>query len=251
MPVTNPPRNYLQAGGPPVIATQWLFDKTGVTDNGGGQGVTGYWRPVTSDDFGIDSITFSGINVNLGDVESAIASGNASMAFMTGAYAVAFPTGYNAQTGQKVIGPAVVVSGFNPQYPSGQNAAFAFDNINGGGLVEITDLDRATDSVLAYSPPYTSTSNYVFSGNASTYAMVTGNVFPAVDPNRVQNFIQNIGSGTLFVKLGAAPCGTGSFSMLLKGASSTFGTDGGIWSDGAWQGVVSVSGQTIFQAWTA
>lgn len=251
MPVTNPPRNYLQAGGPPVIATQWLFDPTGVTDNGGGQGVTGYWRPVSSQDYGIDSINISGVNVNLGDLELAIGSGNAALFYLTGTLGVAFPTGYSAQTGQKLVGPAVVTSGYAPQYASGANGAFAFDTQNGGGLVQNTDLDKTVDSVSAFQPTFTSTSNYTFSGNASTYAMLTGQAL-AANPNRLQLFCQNLGSGLLFLKLGAGTCGTGSFSMILKAASATLAADGGIFTDnGAYQGAVTISGQTIAQIWEA
>lgn len=164
-------------------------------------------------------------------------------------------SGYAPQSGLfETAGLAVVTSGFNPQYRSGQQAPFAIDNINGGELVVGSDLDRSVDSLVSYVPSATTTSNYTQSGNPVTYAMVTGNVLLS-NPSRIQSYIQNLGSGILFVKLGSAPCSTGSFSFLLKGSSAVgagYAADGGVWSDnGFWLGDVSVSGATFFTAWEA
>lgn len=166
------------------------------------------------------------------------------------------PSGYANQTGlYQGAGLAVVISGFNPQYASGAKAPFVIDNINGGELVMNTDMDASIDSVTTYVPSATTASNYVPSGGgAIVSAIVTGNIF-AANPLRIQSYIQVIGSGgPLYVKFGDAPASTGSFSVLLKAATSDFGTDGGVWSDnGFWRGAVSVSGGigTRFISWEA
>lgn len=152
-------------------------------------------------------------------------------------------SGYAPQSGLfETAGLAVVLTGFNPQYRSGQQAPFAIDNINGGELVVSSDLDQSVDSVTAYVPNATTTSNYVPSGGA-TATLLTGNALLS-NPSRIQSYIQVVGSGgPLFVKLGSAPASTGSFSFILKPATTDFGADGGIWSDpGFYKGDVSVSG---------
>lgn len=97
----------------------------------------------------------------------------------------------------------------------------------------------------------TGTNNYVQSGSAGQ-TFLTGQIL-AANPARVQTYIQVIGSGSpLYVKLGAAPASQQSFSLILKAASSDFGTDGGTYSDnGFWKGIVSISGNTRAICWEA
>ena len=257
-------RDYTQ----PVDMHQQVFLR-GWADNGtntGIPGTTGLWRALALDQSGrmqvaIDNVTFSG-QINVDDVQVtggyiAVTGGtiNVALTGTTFGNVNSTPSGYQTQTGLFQVGAlAVVTSGYNPQYASGAKAAQAIDNQNGGVLAVMSDLDKSCDNLVSYVPSATTTSNYLQSGNPNTYAMVTGNVLLS-NPNRVQSYIQNLGSGVLFVKLGSAPCSTGSFSFLLKGSSAVgagYGADGGLWSDnGFWQGDVSVSGQTFFAAWEA
>lgn len=159
-------------------------------------------------------------------------------------------SGYAPQSGLlEVAGLAVVTSGFNPSYASGQKAPFAIDNINGGELVVLSDLDASVDSVTTYPATATTLSNYVPSGSASS--LVTGTVLVS-NPSRIAWGIQNVGSGSsLFVKLGSAPTSTGSFTWILRAASSDYGADGGTFTDSPamYRGDVSVSGSTRFSVW--
>lgn len=163
----------------------------------------------------------------------------------------ASPSGYVIQSGLlQTAGLAVVTSGFAPQYGSGVKAPFAIDNINGGALSVLSDLDRSIDSITTYPANATTVSNYIPSGNLGT-TIVTGNVLLA-NPNRIAWGIQNVGSGSLlYLKFGSAPAGSGSFNMLLKASAADFGADGGSFLDSPamYLGDVSISGSTRFTVW--
>ena len=232
----------------------------------GNNGVTGNWVPLSLNPDGSLNVAVSGISVgisglevNTDTLEGMVASGVRYDAYLSGTFASAtksdLPSGYSPYTGMVNVNRAVVTSGYNPQFASGAGAVTAVDNVNGGTLAVVSDLDASIDSVTAYVPSATTTSNYVPSGaGAAGAAIVTGNILLA-NPNRIQSYIQVIGSGgPLYVKFGDAPASTGSFSVLLKAATSDFGTDGGVWSDnGFWKGSVSVSGNigTRFICWEA
>lgn len=234
-------RSYAAAPSTHNVALAYGFSPTFV-QTGGANSVTGNYIPMAVDPSGflqvaIANATFTGeINVDVPNTS-------------------AQPSGYSNQTGlYQQAGLAVVTSGFNPQYPSGSKAPTAIDNINGGILSVLSDLDQSVDSITSYVPSATTTSNYTPSGNGINPGILTGNVLLS-NPNRIQSYIQVIGSGgPLYVKLGSAPASTGSFSVLLKAATSDFGTDGGVWSDnGFWKGDVSISGGlgTRIIAWEA
>lgn len=232
---------------------------------GANPALTGNWTPISVNPDGslnvqVSGLAFSGsLEVNTDVLESINASGVRFQASVSGQLATAtrsdLPSGYTPYTGMVNVNRAVVTSGYNPQFASGAPAVTAIDNINGGTLAVMSDLDQSTDSVTSYVPSATTTSNYVPSGAGAVGAtIVTGNIFQA-NPNRVQSYIQVIGSGgALYVKFGDAPASTGSFSVLLKPSTTDFGTDGGVWSDnGFWKGSISVSGGlgTRFICWEA
>lgn len=220
------------------------FSATSVI-TGNNQPTTGAWIPLIADASGrfkvvIDGFTFTGnLEVDNSQVVLALATG----------LVAAFPSGYGQIGVMREGGFAAVTSGYSPNYASGANAAMAFDTLNGGALIQITDLDRSNDSVTSYLPTATTASNSTPSGS-NAFAQITGVILQA-NPNRIQCYIQNITSGgALYVNLGGGTASTGNYHVLLKAASTAEGADGGIFQDqGLFQGAISVSGQTRFIVW--
>lgn len=100
-------------------------------------------------------------------------------------------------------------------------------------------------------PQFNSVSSSTPSGSAS--AITTG-IALAQNLDRREFYIQVVGSGSpLYVAFNSNTAGTGNFNVLLKAASSTFGTDGGTLSNTSYQGPVSVSGDALcyFSIWEA
>jgi hypothetical protein len=93
------------------------------------------------------------------------------------------------------------------------------------------DLNVSTDSVTAVPEKGGLISNYTPSGINAT--ILAGN------SARKQLYIQNLATGTLYVKYGSS-AGTNSFNFVLGGASYLSGGNGGILSDLGYTGIVSV-----------
>jgi len=242
MPASSRDRFYSAPPASHNLAMQYGWSPTAAWT--GNNGVTGNWVPLAVDASGfiqatIANAAFSGeLNVDIPPVTAVTGINNGNI------------SGYAIQSGMlQTNGVAVVTSGYNPQFASGQKAPFAIDNTNGGELVVLSDLDRSIDSVTTYPANATTASNYVPSGSLN--AMVTGNVLLA-NPNRIAWGIQNVGSGSsLYLKFGTAPAGSGNFNMLLRAATADFGSDGGSFIDSpaVYLGDVSISGSTRFSVW--
>lgn len=241
-------------------AFQYVWSDTAVI-TGSANPITGAWVPTSANPDGSINVTVSGLafsgslEINTDVLELINASGVRFNASISGQLSAAtksdLPSGYTPFTGMVSVGRSVVTSGYNPQYQSGQAAVAAFDNVNGGQLAVMSDLDRSQDSVVAYPPNATTASNYVPSGNLGT-TLVTGIAILA-DPNRIAWGIQVIGSGSpLYVKFGTAPASTGSFNLLLRAASADWAADGGSFIDSpaVYLGDVSISGSTRFTCWS-
>jgi len=114
----------------------------------------------------------------------------------------------------------------------------------GGGFLGITGTTNVNvaNSIVPVSGIVTSVVLPSTTVSTSTPSGTFGTIL-AANSSRKQWFIQNLGTGYLFVKLGVS-ASENSFNFVLKGASSSIGYDGSIFSDdGArWRGVVSVSG---------
>lgn len=226
----------------------------------GNNGVTGNFVPLQVDASGVLQATIAGaifsgsLEINTDTLEAITLTGVLYSSGISGELASVtksdLPSGYGAMTGFVHVNRAVVTSGYNPQFNSGAGAVTAVDNVNGGMLAVVSDMDRSIDSVTAYPPNATTASNYVPSGNIGTN-IVTGSVLLS-NPNRIAWGIQVIGSGSpLYVKFGTGPAGTGSMNLLLKGSAADYGADGGSFIDSpaVYLGEVSISGSTRFTVW--
>lgn len=113
------------------------------------------------------------------------------------------------------------------------NAFVTGENIPSGITVYQANLNKDLDNVST-SPIQSSTiSNSTISGSNGTVL--------AANANRLELFVQNLATGTLFVKYGTSASNT-SFNFVLAANTATNAGDGGSLSDQAYTGVVSVSG---------
>lgn len=94
-----------------------------------------------------------------------------------------------------------------------------------------------TGNVFTQSAGNSTASNNTVSGNYGT------SVLP-ININRHQWFMQNLGTGVLFVNYSASLPNTGSMNLLLKGGNSQFDGLGASYSDdaGIYRGAISISG---------
>jgi len=95
------------------------------------------------------------------------------------------------------------------------------------------DLSASTDFVTAIPEKGSSISNYTVSGSNGTIL--------SANTKRKELYIQNLATGTLFVKYGSSASNT-SFNFLLAGNSFSNAGNGGSISDLGYTGIVSVSG---------
>ncbi len=105
--------------------------------------------------------------------------------------------------------------------------------------------------VVPQSLVYTSIPAHSISGSAG--AATTGVVLPA-NAGRKIAFIQVLGSGSpLYVAYNNRLPGQNNCDVLLKAASSDFGTDGGVLVENNYVGDISVSGAAgcTFSCWYA
>ena len=125
------------------------------------------------------------------------------------------------------------ISGFQPlDFGKLNNVEDVLINFSGNGInVHQDDLSSVVDSVTAVPEKGGLISNYTPSGINAT--ILAGN------SARKQLYIQNLATGTLYVKYGAS-AGSNSFNFVLGGASYLSGGNGGILSDLGYTGIVSV-----------
>jgi hypothetical protein len=144
-----------------------------------------------------------------------------------------------------VGGIATSGSLYYPNSQLGSSVPMAIDRENGGIKVSQNDLDRAYDTVSSYPPQALSASNYTpFTGDLTTQ-YISGNA------NRKALFVQNVGTGTLFIKFGSSAPNQNSYSMILAGGAANTDGNGSSWSDwpAVWIGGVYFSGVTNVIAW--
>lgn len=123
------------------------------------------------------------------------------------------------------ISDAVSVSGKLYEIISG------FDSF--GLNVHQDDLTFSTDSVTSVPQRSSIISNYNVSGSNGTVL--------DENSNRKELYVQNLATGTLFVKYGVN-ASSSSFNFILAGNTYVNGGDGGSLSDQNYTGIVSVSG---------
>jgi len=105
---------------------------------------------------------------------------------------------------------------------------------NSNGVnVHQDDLNAIVDNVTAYQPRGHTISNYTVSGSNGTILVA--------NENRKELYIQNLATGTLYVKYGTLAA-SNSFNFVLAGNTYVNGGDGGSISDQGYTGIVSVSG---------
>lgn len=102
-----------------------------------------------------------------------------------------------------------------------------------GVNVHQDDLSASTDFVTAVPEKGSNISNYSLGSS-------NGTVLNA-NSNRKELYVQNLATGTLFVKYGSSASNT-SFNFLLAGNSYVNAGDGGSLSDLGYTGIVSLSG---------
>lgn len=137
-----------------------------------------------------------------------------------------------------VGGRAVAVTGAGvlATYTTGDYAILAFNKDNGGLLVNQGALDSTQDTVTIVQSGKTIVSNDGISG-ANGIAL-------AANTSRNAWFMQNVGTGLLYVRYSTGAASLSAYNFVLKAASSLDNADGGSWSDagGYYKGAVSVSG---------
>lgn len=113
-----------------------------------------------------------------------------------------------------------------------------------GGYVGITgDLTGSLDIGQVTMAGNTSVSNSSVSGVNGTALQI--------NTDRKMWYMQNLGTGKLYVKLGTAASAT-SFNFILVGGTVDYDGYGGTWSDddGKYRGAVSVSGAVpLYNIW--
>lgn len=81
---------------------------------------------------------------------------------------------------------------------------------------------------------------------SGTQASNSYGTFLDANSNRLNFYIQNVGTGgALFLKYGAG-ASNASYNAILKAASTFENGDGGSINDNYWKGVISVSGNSSF-----
>jgi len=111
-----------------------------------------------------------------------------------------------------------------------------------GNIVFQADLTQQFDAVTTFPEQSTGISNFTVSGS--------NGLILAQNPNRRELYVQNLDTGTLYVKYGLNAT-SNSFNFILAANSSTNAGDGGSLNDQSYVGNVSVSGSptTRYISW--
>jgi hypothetical protein len=102
-----------------------------------------------------------------------------------------------------------------------------------GTIVFQADLTQQFDAVTTFPEQSTGISNFTVSGS--------NGLILAQNSNRRELYVQNLDTGTLYVKYGLNAA-SNSFNFILAANSSTNAGDGGSLNDLNYTGIVSVSG---------
>jgi hypothetical protein len=102
-----------------------------------------------------------------------------------------------------------------------------------GNIVFQADLTQQFDAVTTFPEQSTGISNFTVSGS--------NGLILAQNSNRRELYVQNLDTGTLYVKYGLNAA-SNSFNFILAANSSTNAGDGGSLNDQSYAGNVSVSG---------
>jgi hypothetical protein len=105
-----------------------------------------------------------------------------------------------------------------------------------GTIVFQADLTQQFDAVTTFPEQSTGISNYTI-GTSNTNVL-NYNVY------RRELFVQNLSTGTLYVKYGASAASNSSFNFILAGCTYQDAGDGGSLNDQAYVGDVNVYSQT-------
>ncbi len=137
-------------------------------------------------------------------------------------------------------------------YATGANVIANFDANNGALLVEQGALVQGLDNVTVWA-------SNTGTGPATTVSGLLSSPYFGVtlpnNPARRGWFINMISTGVALVKMSATIPNTGTFDILLKGASSLFAGDGASYSDSpaVYTGPVSITGlggaPIVWRAW--
>jgi hypothetical protein len=111
-----------------------------------------------------------------------------------------------------------------------------------GSIVFQADLTQQFDAVTTFPEQSTGISNFTVSGS--------NGLILAENPNRRELYVQNLDTGTLYVKYGLNAT-SNSFNFILAANSSTNAGDGGSLNDQSYVGNVSASGSptTRYISW--
>lgn len=202
-------RNFLGAFNQ-AVAFNYLYDSSLVVTNVYDPSIpigTGGFRPFFPSDFA-SNISLSGVSINIGAVS---VTGTTSTSVTNPTYQVGI-------TGQPI-------------------------SIVGSVTAMLTGSD-STNVFITGSPTVVATFQTSTTSSNSTPSGANGLALSA-NANRKTWFLQNnaTGNSSLFVGLGAQSS-TQSFNLILKGASSQYAGDGGVFLDdyAQWRGAVYVSG---------
>jgi archaellum component FlaG (FlaF/FlaG flagellin family) len=219
-------------------AFQYIWDKSLVWTVPNGQSITGGARPVVPEDLAAN-ISVSGLSLSVGSVAvtggQVAISNNPGVTVLNPTYAQYNTGGYIGITGTPNFSFTnstinVAITG-QPTHITG-SVSILGNSLN----VSSTGVTNVSGSIFSSYIGSTSVSNNTPSG-------ANGVILPA-NTNRKSWFIQNNGTGYLYLKFGTNASST-SYNMILKGAGSTDAYDGSVFlDDGArWKGDVSISGQ--------
>jgi hypothetical protein len=145
------------------------------------------------------------------------------------------------------FGPNTYLSGILDNTTSIDNNTTSIDNklfITGdpypagvqGTIVFQADLTQQFDAVTTFPEQSTGINNH--SVGTSNTQVLNYNVY------RRELFIQNLATGTLYVKYGSSAASNSSFNFILAGCTSQDAGDGGSLSDQSYVGDINVYSQT-------
>lgn len=150
---------------------------------------------------------------------------------------------------------ATNTGGLRPLYST--DLVFTADSVQISGINVNTDQLEVIEtsgvqylaSISGQKSSYSTVSNSTVSGSMSVFT--TGLALPSTS-TRKEAYIQVVGSGSpLYLAFNTTVASQANFNVILKAASSDFGTDGGVWTSERYTGPVSVSGfiGCRFSAW--